>query len=85
VPYSSSIQIVNDANMVANSFTISLGGTALALPKTSSGSGSGIYALLLNVFSTGLAAPPSSAAVNPFSTVPLIKVDSTEANSPLHS
>lgn len=83
MPYSSSIQIVNDANMVANSFTISLGGTALALPKTSSGSG--IYALLLDVFSTGLAAPPSSAAVNPFSTVPLIKVDSTEANSPLQS
>lgn len=76
MPSSSRIQIVNDANMVANSFTISLGGTALALPKTSSGSG--IYALLLDVFSTGLAAAPNSAAVNPFSTVPLIKVDSTE-------
>jgi len=37
------------------------------------------------VFSTGIAAAPSSAAVDPFGTVPLIKVDSTEANSPLQS
>jgi hypothetical protein len=72
---------VANGSIVADSFTISQGGSALALPESSGGSG--IYALLLDVFSTGIATPPRSATGNPFSTLPLITVDSTKANSPL--
>jgi hypothetical protein len=72
---------VQNGSIVPSSLTISQGGSALALPE--SGSGSGIYALLLDVFSTGIATPPSSGSGNPFSSLPLITVDTTKAGSPL--
>ena len=74
---------VQNGSIVANTLQITQGGNALALPESSSGSG--IYALLLDVFSSGIASPPSSAAVNPFSNLPLITVDSTMAGTPLQT
>lgn len=72
---------VQNGSIVADTVQISQGGHALALPESTSGSG--IYALLLDVFSTGIATPPNSAAGNPFNNLPLITVDSTKADSPL--
>ena len=74
---------VQNGSIVANTLQITQGGKALALPESSSGSG--IYALLLDVFSSGIASPPSSTAVNPFSNLPLITVDSTMAGTPLQT
>jgi len=74
---------VQNGSIVADSLTISQGGRALALPE--SNAGSGLYALLLDVFTDGIATPPSGAAGNPFSTLPLITVDSSRSDSPLQT
>ncbi|MEB3348391.1 MAG: hypothetical protein VKO00_00005, partial [Cyanobacteriota bacterium] len=74
---------VQNGSIRADSLTISKGGRALALPESSAGTG--IYALLLDVFSTGIATPPSGAAGNPFSSLPLITVDSTISGTPLQT
>jgi hypothetical protein len=70
----------------ADSFQIVRGGTYLALPETQEGSG--IYALILDVFTTGIAQAPANGSANVgngINSLPMITVDSSRAGSPLSS
>jgi hypothetical protein len=72
-------------SIVANSFKIVKGGSYLGLPEGQQGNG--VYALILDVFTTGIAAHPDAATGSIGSTLadlPLITVNSS-AGSPLSS
>lgn len=77
---------VAGGSIVADSFTIVQGGTYLALPETQEGSG--IYGLILDVFTTGIAQPPAAGTASlgdTINTLPMITVDSSRSGSPLTS
>uniref|UniRef100_UPI003137E965 hypothetical protein n=1 Tax=Synechococcus sp. UW140 TaxID=368503 RepID=UPI003137E965 len=70
----------------ASSFKITQEGTYLALPQNTSNSG--IYDLVLDVFSSGIANPldqNNGSVGNPFQNLPLITLDSSNTSSPLTS
>ena len=77
---------VAGGSIVADSFEIVQGGTYLALPETQEGSG--IYGLILDVFTTGIAQPPAAGTASvedAINTLPMITVDSSRTGSPLTS
>jgi hypothetical protein len=77
---------VAGGSIVADSFQIVRKGTYLALPETQPNSG--IYALILDVFTTGIAQPPAAgtaSVLNTINTLPMIAVDSSRTGSPLTS
>lgn len=78
---------VAGGSIVADSFSIVSQGTYLGLPETSKDSG--IYALILDVFTTGIAQPPAAGTASigdAINTLPMITVDSTRTGvSPLTS
>ncbi|MCX5945830.1 MAG: hypothetical protein NTZ53_11145 [Cyanobacteria bacterium] len=76
---------VSGGSINPESFQITRAGSYLALPEASSASPAS-YALLLDVFATGIANPPNpsnAADGNPFANLPLITVASGTSNSPL--
>ena len=76
---------VSGGSINPESFIITRSGNYLALPEASSTSPAS-YALLLDVFTTGIANPPdpgNSAGGNPFANLPLITVAPGASNSPL--
>ena len=76
---------VSGGSINPESFKITRSGNYLALPEASSTSPAS-YALLLDVFTTGIANPPdpsNSAGGNPFADLPLITVAFGASNSPL--
>lgn len=80
---SSSFTVAN-GSIVASSFQITSGGNYLALPETEPGSG--IYALIPDVFSGGIATPPSPADLqqgNSYHNLPVITVATGKQGSPL--
>ena len=79
--FASAAFTVSGGSIVASSVVISQGGSCLGLPETQPGSG--IHALLLDLFSIGIASPPSGAAANALASLPLITVSSTRSGSPL--
>jgi hypothetical protein len=73
-------------SIVADSFEIVTKGTYIGLPESQNGNG--VYALILDVFSTGIATPPNAANGSigtSFEDLPLITVDSSQSDSPLTS
>jgi len=80
---------VANHSIVASSFQITKAGTYLALPQNNSNSGinSGIYDLVLDVFSNGIANPPDPKNVtgDPFLNLPLISLDSSKSSTQLTS
>ena len=73
-------------SIVADSFEIVRGGSYIGLPESQNGNG--VYALILDVFSTGIATPPNAAnggIGTSFEDLPLITVDSSQSDSPLTS
>ena len=73
---------VAGGSIAATSLQITAGGSSIGLPETQPGSG--IYALVLDVFSTGIATPPAGDfSGNPLANLPLLTVDSSRADSPL--
>lgn len=73
-------------SIVADSFEIVRGGSYIGLPESQNGNG--VYALILDVFSTGIATPPNAANGSigtSFEDLPLITVDSSQSDSPLTS
>ena len=69
-------------NIFASSFQITTGGQYLNLPETQPDSS--VYALMPDVFSTGIAIPPNKTASdlgNTFRDLPLITIASASANS----
>ena len=77
---------VAGGSIVADSFQIVREGTYLALPETQEGSG--IYALILDVFTTGIAQPAAAGNTsigNGINSLPMITVDSSRTGSPLTS
>ncbi len=76
---------VAGGSIIPDSFKITRAGSYLALPDASQAS-TPSYALLLDVFTTGIANPPKStdsAIANPFANLPLITVASNASASPL--
>ncbi len=70
---------VSEGSIDPTTFKITRAGNYLALPQTSATGLNSTYALLLDVFTTGIANPPSSddnLAGNPFANLPLITVPS---------
>jgi len=66
----------------ASSLQITAGGSSIGLPETQPGSG--IYALMLDVFATGIATLPAAGfSGNPLANLPLLTVDSSKTDSPL--
>ena len=76
---------VSGGSINPESFKITRSGNYLALPEASSTSPAS-YALLLDVFTSGIANPPNpsnAADGNPFANLPLITVAAGASNSPL--
>ncbi|MGA0770066.1 MAG: hypothetical protein ACO3QB_16325, partial [bacterium] len=79
---------VASGEIQANTFKITRSGSYLALPEVSSADSSTSYALLLDVFSTGIAKAPTLESLaenqlgNPFANLPLITL-AAGINSPL--
>ena len=73
---------VQGGSIQASSFQIVSGGSYLALPETQPNSGT--YALVLDVYSTGIATPPdpSGNLGNIFADLPLITLTSNSTNPP---